>query len=118
MDDEDDRYEGFVEFEELYDADTLAALDRAYDAAEPSPPPMLPSRVSRWGRTAALGMVFTGFALGIQEVLEPRDQHQIVVEIDDSGEPPYLPIELFLDPDSPAGSLCLIRRSVPPTPQV
>jgi hypothetical protein len=105
-------------FDDLYDAETLAWLDRAIEQDEPELAPPLPSRVSRWGRSAALGMVFTGIALGIQEVLEPREQHQIVVEIDDSGAPPHLPIELFLDPDSPAGSVCLIRRSVVPDPQL
>ena len=107
------------ELEDLYDPDTIAALDAwaAADAAA-SGPQDLPSRISRWGRSAALGMVLSGFALGLQEVLDPKDQHQIVVEIDDAGEAPHLPIELFLDPDSPAGSLCFVRRSAPAAPML
>ena len=97
----------------------IAALD-SWRADEPDVdgPPLLPSRVSRWGRSAALGMVLSGVALGLQEVLDPRDQRPIVVEVDEAGTPEHLPVQLFLDPDSPAGSLCVIRREHPPTPQL
>ena len=47
------------DFEDLYDPDVIAALD-SWRADEPDVdgPPLLPSRVSRWGRSAALGMGF------------------------------------------------------------
>jgi hypothetical protein len=103
-------------FDELYDGPTLDALD-AWDRA-PEREELLPSRVSRWSRSTALGMVLTGFAMGLQEVLDPEDERQIVIEVDDDGTAPHLPIQLFLDPDSPAGSLCLVRRDAIPTPSV
>lgn len=106
-----------IGFEDVYDPETLAALD----AWEPSASPgeeMLPSRLNRWSRQAAIGAVLSGFALGLQEVFEPKDQRQIVIEVDDEGQSPHLPIELFLDPDSPAGSLCLVHRDALSAPEV
>ena len=108
----EDRHLGF---DELYDPETLAALDARAPASELAEP--LPSRVSRWSRSTAIGMVLTGFALGLQEVLDPEDERQIVVEVDEAGTT-HLPIQLFLDPDSPSGSLCLIRRDSIPTPSI
>ncbi len=106
------------DLEPLYDPLTLAAL-AAYDppvedlGADGEP---LPSKVSRWSRSTAMGMVLTGFALGIKEVLDPDHERPIVIEVDDAGEPHHLPVELFLDPDSPAGSLCFVRREAFPPP--
>jgi hypothetical protein len=108
--------EAEVGFDELYDPATLAALD-GWERAE-SPDLPLPSKVSRWSRSTALGMVLTGVALGLQEVLDPEDDRQIVIEVDDAGATPHLPIQLFLDPDSPAGSLCLVRRESIPEPSL
>ncbi|MCB1039158.1 MAG: hypothetical protein R2701_04555 [Acidimicrobiales bacterium] len=77
-------------------------------------PPPVPSRVASWSRSTFAGAVMTGFALGLREVLEaPRDD-QIVIEVDADGEPHDLPIRLMLDPDSPEGSLCIVRRDPPP----
>jgi len=104
-------------FEEVYDPETIAMLDAWQDTVD-DVTPMLPSRLSRWGRGAAFGMVLSGVALGLQEVFDPKEQHQIVVEVDDAGLTPHLPIELFLDPDSPAGSLCVVRRTNPAPPTV
>ena len=64
-----------------------------------------------------MGMVLSGCALGLQEVLDPKSQRPIVIEVDAAGEPHDLPIELILDPDDPSGSLCIIRRD-PPAPIV
>ena len=112
--------EGPDDLDALYEPEVIAALD-AWSAVEDDGADaslVLPSRLSRWGRSAALGMVLSGVALGLQEVLDPKDQRQIVVEVDACGEPEHLPISLFLDPDSPAGSLCVIRRDAPPRPIV
>jgi hypothetical protein len=103
-------------FDERYDPETLAAL-ASRDAAQPEAAPMM-SKVSRWSRRTALGMVLKGVALGLQEVLDPEDDRQIVIEVDDEGTSPHLPIQLFLDPDSPAGSLCLVRRHAIATPSL
>lgn len=109
MDDED------FDFEELYDSETLAALD-SWEPPQDQPdgPAVMPSRLTRWSRNAAMGAVLTGFALGLQEIFDPTDKEQIVVEVDADGNADHLPIQLFLDPDSPAGSLCVIRRTARP----
>lgn len=107
---------GFDEFGDLYDPDTLAALDGwavPVDAELAAPAP-LPSRLSTWSRSTVMGMVLSGCALGLQEVLDPKSLRPIVVEVDAAGEPHDLPIELILDPDDPSGSLCIIRRDPPP----
>lgn len=110
---------GPEEFDSLYDPDTLAALD-AWSAPDEAPDEgavPLPSRLSTWSRSTVMGMVLSGCALGLQEVLDPKSQRPIVVEVDAAGEPHDLPIELILDPDDPSGSLCIIRRD-PPAPIV
>ena len=105
-------------FEAIYDPETIAALD-AWDGdaavpADPGAEPPLPSRVVAWSRGSALGAVMTGWALGLQEVLEPKRDAAIVIEVDAAGEPHDLPIRLILDPDDPSGSLCIVRRDPPP----
>ncbi len=107
--------EGEPDFEDLYDPEILAALD-AWAGSEPDG--LLPSRVNRWSRSTAAGMLLTGFALGLREVLDPEEDRPIVIEVDADGEPSHLPVQLFLDPDSPAGSLCLVRRDPLPRPPV
>ncbi len=106
---EDDGYE----LDELYDADTLDAIDGWEPTIEPAEP-LLPSRLVSWSRTSMLGLVMTGWGVGIQEVLQPRADRSIVVEVDDAGQPHDLPIELILDPDDPSGSLCIIHRDARP----
>jgi len=106
-------YEDDRRFEELYDPDTIAAVDGWTPRVPPVGTP-LPSRVVRWSRSSVLGAVVTGFAFGIQEVMEPKEDAAIVIEVDADGEPHDLPIQLFLDPDDPAGSICVVRRDPPP----
>lgn len=96
-----------LDFEDLYDTEELAAID-----AGPSRPANEPvTRVSQWRRRSALGAVLTGLALGLKEVFEPEDERSIVIEVGDDGLPTDLPVHLFLDPDSPAGSLCIVHRT-------
>lgn len=107
------------DFDDLYDPDTLAALDAwspPEEDLDPAVPP-LPSRLSTWSRSTVMGMMLSGCALGLQEVLDPKSQRPIVVEVDAAGEPHDLPIQLILDPDDPRGSLCIVRRD-PPSPVV
>lgn len=115
MRDEHERDDGAFEprFDEAYDPETLAALD-AWEPRPDDPDRPLPSRVVRWSRRSAMGAVLTGMALGLQEVLEPRKDSAIVIEVDADGEPHDLPIRLLLDPDDPRGSLCIVRRDPPP----
>lgn len=107
---------GPADFDDLYDPDTVAALDAwsAPDEVDDVGPTPLPSRLSTWSRSTAMGMVLSGYALGLQEVLDPKSQRPIVIEVDAAGEPHDLPIELILDPDDPSGSLCIVRRDPPP----
>lgn len=96
-----------------YDAEVLAVLD-AWEPPDYLRDRPLPSRLVTWGRSSLLGAVITGSALGLQEVLEPKRDEQIVIEVDADGEPHDLPVRLILDPDDPAGSLCFVRRDPPP----
>ncbi|HEY4378667.1 MAG TPA: hypothetical protein VGM93_15975 [Acidimicrobiales bacterium] len=108
--DEADEFDQFDQFDELDDRDLVDPDARpehgeAVDFA---------SKVASWSRSSMLGLVMTGWSLGIQEVLEPKAEHQIVIEVDDSGLPHSVPIELFLDPDDPSGSLCIVHRTPRP----
>lgn len=100
-------------FEAIYDPEVIDALDAWQPRAEVGEP-VLPSRMAMWGRSTLMGAVATGWALGLQEVFEPKQDSAIVIEVDDSGTPHDLPIQLFLDPDDPSGSLCIVRRDPPP----
>ncbi len=113
-DDDDLDLEAAVAFEDLYDGDVLAAIQAG---PRPHPDPA-PDRISHWRRHSALGAVLTGLALGYQEVFDPEEERSIVIEVDDEGEPRDLPVELFLDPDSPTGSLCIVHRADQPPPVV
>lgn len=96
-----------VPFEERYEADELAAIE-AGPRRRPDEPV---TKVSQWRRRSALGAVLTGMALGLQEVFDPEEERSIVIEVDADGEPLDLPVQMFLDPDSPAGSLCIVHAS-------
>ncbi len=98
--------EPVVSFEDRYDPDELAAIDRG-----PRRTDQPVTKVSQWRRRSALGAVLTGMALGLQEVFDPEEERSIVIEVDADGEPLDLPVDLFLDPDSPAGSLCIVHAS-------
>lgn len=96
-----------------YDAEVAASLD-AWEPPEHLVNRPLPSRLTTWSRSSLLGAIVSGFAFGIQEVLEPKQKDAIVIEVDADGEPHDLPIRLLLDPDDPSGSLCIVRRDPPP----
>lgn len=100
-------------FDVLYDPDVVAALDSWEPPAYLRDRP-LPSRMATWSRSSLLGAVMTGAMLGLREVIDPPREDAIVIEVDADGEPHDLPIRLLLDPDSPAGSLCIVRRDPPP----
>lgn len=112
VDDETDG-DDVLPFEQRYDPDELAAIDAGPRRSAPSA-----TTVSQWRRRSALGAVLTGMALGLQEVFDPEEARSIVIEVDAEGEPLDLPVQMFLDPDSPAGSLCIVHASDNRTPPV
>lgn len=69
----------------------------------------LPRRVEAWRKRSAAGAILTGFALGLQEVLEThRDEPSIVVQT--SGDPPDdLPVEAEFEYGRPRQSVVNIR---------
>lgn len=78
----------------------------------------LPPKVEAWRRRSATGAILTGFALGLQQVFEPRrDEPGVVIET--SGVPPGdLPVEADLEYGRPRQSVVNIRpwllTSAPP----
>ncbi|HYI63012.1 MAG TPA: hypothetical protein VEW93_14560 [Acidimicrobiales bacterium] len=105
---------GAGDFDEIYGPDVLAAIEAGPTRRSDEPV----TRVSQWRRRSALGAVLTGLALGFQEVFDPEDERSIVIEVDDTGLPSDLPVQMFLDPDSPAGSLCIVHRTDVKPPMV
>ena len=77
--------------------------------AEAEPHTALPSKVESWRKRSATGAILTGFALGLQQVFEPkRDEPSIVMET--SGDPPTdLPIDADFEYQRPGQSVVSIR---------
>ncbi len=86
--------------------------DRPHDADAAEAEPLhtaLPPKVEAWRRRSATGAILTGFALGLQQVFEPkRDEPAIVMQT--SGEPPRdLPVEAQVEQGRPRQSVVSIR---------
>ncbi len=73
--------------------------------------PIEPSgQVERWRRRTVTGGVLTGFALGLQEVLYPKQKEELAVVVE-AGEPPGdRAIDVDLDPDDPGSSTVTVWR--------
>lgn len=70
-----------------------------------------PLRFSHWMKRTATGAVLTGIARGLHQALEPpRKESSMVTQARGEPEDPDGPIELRFDPDSPAGTVAVIRR--------
>lgn len=103
-----------VEFAHLYDEEVLASLED-WEPPEHLRNQPLPSRLSSWTRTSALGAAMAGLSIALRDIYEnQKARDAIVIEVDADGEPHDLPIRLILDPDDPSGSLCVVRRDPPP----
>jgi len=65
--------------------------------------------VEAWRRRSATGAILTGFALGLQQVFEPkRDEPAVIMET--SGEPPKdLPVEADFEYGRPKQSIVNVR---------
>jgi hypothetical protein len=69
----------------------------------------LPPRVEAWRQRSAVGAILTGFALGLQEALEPKREEPAIV-METSGEPPSdLPVESDFEFRRPRESVVHIR---------
>ncbi|HEX4862878.1 MAG TPA: hypothetical protein VFV02_02325 [Acidimicrobiales bacterium] len=69
----------------------------------------LPSKVEAWRRRSATGAILTGFAFGLQQVFEPKQDDPAVI-METSGEPPKdLPVEADLEYGRPRHSVVNIR---------
>jgi len=69
----------------------------------------LPTKVEAWRKRSATGAILTGFALGLQQVFEPKQDEPAVI-METSGEPPRdLPVEADLEYGRPRHSVVNIR---------
>ncbi|MGH9057394.1 MAG: hypothetical protein ACREC5_08420 [Thermoplasmata archaeon] len=69
----------------------------------------LPPRVEAWRKRSATGAILTGFALGLQEVLEPKREEPAIV-MQTSGDPPRdLPVEADFEHLRPRQSVVTLR---------
>lgn len=88
----------------------LQGEDEFYELPDDDEPhTALPSKVESWRRRSATGAILTGFALGLQEVFEPkRDEPAVVMET--SGDPPRdLPVEADFEYGRPRQSVVNVR---------
>ena len=71
-----------------------------------------PLRFNHWMKRSATGAVLTGIAIGLQQALEtPKKQPAFVIVASDEPDGSDGPIDLRFDPDSPEGTVAIIRRS-------
>ena len=71
-----------------------------------------PLRFNNWMKRSATGAVITGIALGLHKALEPeKPPVPFVIEAGEPDDPDGL-IDLRFDPDSPSGTVAIIRRPV------
>jgi len=94
----------------LYDEATERRIDR-------DPRRRQVQSVPRRRRAIGAGAVMTAVALGLQEVFDPRDGDEVVVEVDRSGEPhDDQPVTLDYDPHSATRSRAHVRPWLLPSP--
>jgi hypothetical protein len=92
---------------EIYDDDTLAALDawQPRTGAEPS---------RRLGRAGLAGVVLTSLALGLRDVLDDDDDEDIVEYRPDAGDPGERWVTFVHVPGAPGASRLVIRPWLAP----
>jgi hypothetical protein len=109
------------DLDELYDAHTLAALDRASAAADrhgrsagsgsasASASAAGPTGTRAGNRIAASALV-TGLALGLRDVFDPPKHDPVVIEVDADGQlDPDRPVDVVLVPGAPRASRATVR---------
>lgn len=99
-----------LDLDEVYDADTLAALDAG---AEPQRPPAVGAGevLGGWRRAFVGGSIVTGLALGMGEVFDPDINREPVFEpAPDPGLEPVGRVTLFFVPGNPQATVAVVRR--------
>lgn len=95
----------------------LAAEDEFFELPEDDDEghTALPNKVEAWRRRSATGAILTGFALGLQQVFEPKQDEPAVI-METSGEPPKdLPVEADFEYGRPRQSVVNVRPWLLPT---
>ncbi len=88
----------------------LEGEDEFYEFPDDGEPhTALPTKVEAWRKRSATGAILTGFALGLQQVFEPkRDEPAVIMET--SGDPPRdLPVEADFEYGRPRQSVVNVR---------
>ena len=95
------------EFEDVYDESTRRALDR-WSVTTPSTGPEV---AGGWRAGLGATALFTAAALGVQDVLEPKQRTPIIEEIDlDSFARGHdVPVTYFHVPGLPRASRAIVR---------
>lgn len=93
-----------AELEELYDADTIAAMERWQPRDAGRDP-----EVAAWRKHAAARAITSAIGLGLREVFEPRPVEEAVEEIDVDVYGRDLPVVVHLVRGNPRASVALVR---------
>jgi hypothetical protein len=67
------------------------------------------SRMARWGRESVLGAGLVGVGRGIENVLQPKEPTEIVIEVDAERSGPDDPVTLYLVDVHPEQSVAVVR---------
>lgn len=95
--------------DELGGEDEFYEFPAGDEGEDGEPQTALPGRVEAWRRRSATGAILTGFALGLQEVFEPKKDEPAVV-METSGDPPKdLPVEADFEYGRPKQSVVNVR---------
>jgi len=79
------------------------------DEQSPSTHNALPPKIEAWRRRSAAGAILTGFALGLQQALEPK-RVEPSISVQTSGDPPTdLPVEADFEFRRPRNSVVNVR---------
>ena len=85
-----------------YDDATAARIDH-------SPRRRTVKRTSSGRRALGGGALMTAVALGFQQVFEPPDREEVVLEVGAAEPDPDQPVDLYLVPEAPARSRARVR---------
>jgi hypothetical protein len=67
------------------------------------------TRLARWRRSTASGVILTGVALGLRDALELEKEPPGIVQEVPGGKPDLEAMELYLDFDHPEYTVAVVR---------